>query len=330
MSSRNPSRPSIAGLGIALPDKRLTNADLERMVDTTDEWIRTRTGISERRIVENGVANSDLAAEATRRALKDAGLTPKDLDLIIVATISPDMIFPSTACFVQQKLGATCPAFDLGAACSGFPFALAVAHGFVESRLFKTVAVIGSEVLSKFIDWKDRSTCVLFGDGAGAAIVTATQSGHELVAHHLGSDGRYAQLLMCPAGGSSQPATEETVRNRLHFLKMEGSEIFKLAVRTMSDAIEQVLKQAGLRKEDVDCFIPHQANYRIIKAVGDYCGVSEDKIFVNVDRYGNMSSASTIVALAEAVQTGRIRPGSRVVLVAFGSGLTWASSLIKW
>ncbi len=322
----------ITGLGAYIPEKVLTNFDLEKIVETTDEWIQTRTGIRERHIAAKGQKASDLAYEAAKEALKNAGLQPSDLDLIIVATITPDMYFPSTACGVQAKLGASCGAFDMAAACSGFPYALAVAEGFIRSGIYRHVLVIGAEVLSGFIDWKDRSTCVLFGDGAGAAIVSRLEAGdgHGIIASYLGSDGNQAELLQIPAGGSAHPPSEETIRSGMHYLKMQGSELFKIAVRTMEDAVHEVLDRANMKLEDVDCLIPHQANHRILKAVADRLEIPMEKVFINVDRYGNMSSASTVIALYEAVKFQRVKKGDHIVLVAFGGGLTWASTVIKW
>lgn len=323
-------RAGIAGLGIYVPERVLTNADLERMVETTDDWIRTRTGIRERRIAKKGESASDLGSKAALAAIQDAGLAPGDVDLIIVATITPDMFFPSTACLIQDKLGAKCGAFDMAAACSGFPYALAVAEGFIRAGIYRNIVVVGAEVLSGFIDWKDRSTCVLFGDGAGAAVVSEVKDGHGIQATYLGSDGSQADVLKIPAGGSRIPPSEESVKSGLHFLKMQGSEVFKVAVRTMEEAVREVLKRGGLTPDDIDCLIPHQANLRILQAVGERIGIPMEKIFINVEKYGNMSSASTAVALYEAVKEGKIRKGSKVILVAFGGGLTWASCLIKW
>lgn len=323
-------RAAIVGLGAYLPEKVLTNFDLEKMVDTTDEWIRTRTGIRERHIAAEGQATSDLALPAAQEALRSAGLTPQQLDLIIVATISPDMLFPSTACYLQKKLGASCGAFDMAAACSGFPYALSVAEGFVKSGLYKHVLVVGAEVVSKFINWKDRATCVLFGDGAGAAIVTTSKDGHGILASYLGADGNQSDILQIPAGGSAIPPSEESVKNGLHYLRMAGPELFKIAVKTMEQAVREVLKHENLTVNDLKCLIPHQANDRILKAVADRLKIPYEKVFINVDRYGNMSSASTPIALYEAVKTGVIQKGDYVVLVAFGGGLTWAANLIKW
>lgn len=325
-----PYRAAITGLGAYLPEKVLTNFDLEKMVDTTDEWIRTRTGICERRIAAKGQSASDLGVQASLEAIRDANLTPADIELIIVATVTPDMLFPSTACYLQHKIGAKCGAFDMAAACSGFPYALGVAEGFVRGGIYRNVLVVGTEVLSGFIDWTDRSTCVLFGDGAGAAVVSPANDGHGILATYLGSDGSQAELLQIPAGGSKIPASEETLKNRLHYLKMQGSEVFKVAVRTMEIAVREVLKNTDLTPQKIDCLIPHQANMRILQAVAERLEMPIEKVFVNVERYGNMSSASTIVALYEAVKTGKIKKGSNVVLVAFGGGLTWAATLIRW
>lgn len=321
----------ISGLGAYLPEKVVTNFDLAKIVETSDEWIQSRTGIRERRIVEPGTATSDLAAKAALEALNNAGLKPSDIDLIIVATISPDMLFPSTACIVQKKIGAACPSFDISAACSGFPYALAIANGLICSGMYRHILVIGAEAISVFINWKDRSTCVLFGDGAGAAVVSKNEGeGHEILATYLGSDGTQADLLKIPAGGSAIPTSENSVKSGLHYVQMEGTEVFKAAVRTMCDATEKVVKKAGLKLSDVDCLIPHQANLRIINAIANRLDFPQDKIFVNLDRYGNMSAASTIVAFYEAVRDGKVKNGSVAVLVAFGSGFTWAATAIRW
>ncbi len=320
----------IIGLGSYLPKKVLTNFELEKMVDTTDEWIRTRTGISERRIAQAGEATSDLAALAAKQALKDAKLAPDDVELIIVATITPDMQFPATSCLVQAKLGANSAAcFDINAACSGFIHGLIIAQQFVSSGTYNNALVIGAELLSHSIDWKDRSTCVLFGDGAGAAVVAPVKSGG-IISTYLGTDGTRSNLLMVPAGGSRMPASHKTVSEGLHYLKMEGNEVFKYAVRVMANAAQKALHKAGLTCKDVDCLIPHQANIRIIEAAVKRAGFSMNKVYVNVDRYGNMSAASTVVALCEAVKEGRVKKGDCVLLVAFGSGFVWGSCVIKW
>ncbi|OGX28210.1 MAG: 3-oxoacyl-ACP synthase [Omnitrophica WOR_2 bacterium RIFCSPHIGHO2_01_FULL_49_10] len=331
IAKKNPKKVAgIIGLGIYLPKKVLTNSDLEKMVDTSDEWIRTRTGISERRIADEKEVTSDLAANAARMALRDAKLEVEDVELIIVATISPDVPFPATSCIVQAKLGAKNAAcFDINAACSGFIHELTIAQQFVESGMYKNVLVIGVELLSRFIDWKDRSTCVLFGDGAGAAVVAPVTTGG-IIASYLGADGTKSGLLICPAGGSLHPASHKTVTEGLHFLKMQGNDVFKNAVRVMTGATAKVLHKAGLTTKDIDCVIPHQANIRIIEAIVERVGIPSEKVFVNVDRYGNMSAASAIVALYEAVKEGRVKKGDKVLLVAFGSGLVWGSCVIEW
>lgn len=320
----------IVGLGAYLPKKVLSNFNLEKMVDTSDEWIRTRTGISERRIAESNEATSDLATHAAKRALNDAKLSPEEVKLIIVATVTPDMQFPATSCLVQAKLGAKSAAcFDINAACSGFIHGLVIAQQFIASGTYNNALVIGAELLSHSINWKDRSTCVLFGDGAGAAVIAPVKSGG-IISTYLGTNGNKSNLLMVPAGGSRLPASHKTISEGLHYLKMEGNEVFKHAVRVMADAAQKALHKAGLTCKDVDCLIPHQANIRIIEAAAKRAGLSMDKVYINVDRYGNMSAASTIVALCEAVKEGRIKKGDTVVLVAFGSGLVWGSCVIKW
>ena len=325
-----PYRAAITGLGAYLPEKILTNAEIEKIVDTSDEWIRTRTGIRERRIAAKDQATSDLALPAAQEALKNAGLTPKDLDLIIVATTSPDMLFPSASCFLQAKLGATCGAFDLAAACSGFAYALSVAEGFVKSGIHMNVLVVGAETITRFVDWKDRSTCVLFGDGAGAAVVSRSRDGHGILASHLGADGTQSEILQIPAGGSRMPPSAESVANGLHYIRMDGRALFKIAVKTMEQAVLKVLEHEKLHVKDINCLIPHQANNRILQAVAERLEIPSEKVFINVDRYGNMSSASTVIALYEAVKSGVVKKGDYVVLVAFGGGLTWGASLLKW
>ena len=320
----------ILGLGCYLPSKKITNSDIEKVVDTSDEWIRTRTGIRERRIASEKEAASDLGAEASRVAIKDAGLNPEDIDLIITATITPDMFFPATACIIQDKIGAkNAAAFDINAACSGFVFAMVVAQQFVNMGLYKNVLVVGTEKLSGIVDWKDRSTCVLFGDGAGACVIGRSED-RKILSSFMGADGSGGHLLSVPAGGSRLPASEDTVKDRLHFLKMEGNEVFKIAVRIMVDAANKAIKKAGLERDDISLFIPHQANIRILLAVAKRLGVPEEKIFMNIEKYGNMSAASTAVALVEAGQQSKIKKGDNVVLVAFGGGLTYGAVVIKW
>jgi len=331
MNESKKNRVGIIGVGHYLPDKVLTNSDLEKMVETSDEWITTRTGIKERRLVEKGTATSDIATLAAKEALKDANLAAEDLELIIVATITPDMQFPATACIVQAKIGAkNAAAFDISAACSGFIYAIAIAENFIASGQYKNALVIGAEVLSSIVDWQDRNTCVLFGDGAGAAILAPAEEGG-IMSVHLGSDGNAADLLKVPAGGSRMPASLDTVKEKQHFLKMSGNEVFKLAVKAMADAANNAAKKAGINTvEEINLIIPHQANMRILLAVANRLKIPEEKLFLNVARYGNMSSASTAVALSEAVKEGRIKKGDNVILVAFGAGLTWAACAIKW
>ena len=320
----------IIGVGEYLPKKILTNADLEKMVDTSDEWITSRTGIKERRVVCAHEAASDLATNAAKGALKDAGMKPHDLDLIIIATITPDMQFPSTACIVQANLGAkNAVCFDISAACAGFVYAIIVAQQFIARGGYKNALVVGTEVLSSITDWKDRGTCVLFGDGAGAAVLSEVKSGG-ILSTYLGSDGTMANLLMMPGGGSRNPATHKTIDKRLHHIKMQGNEVFKSAVKIMADAAQIALKQAGIKCSDVDLVIPHQANVRIIMAMAKRLGLPEEKIFFNIEKYGNMSSASTATALCDAVKANRIKKGDIVLLDAFGAGLVWGACLIKW
>lgn len=320
----------IVGVGKYLPTKVLSNADLEKMVDTSDDWIITRTGIKERRLVSKHEAASDLAACAGQKALKDAGIKPESLDLIILATITPDMQFPATGCFVQAKLGAKrAVCFDISAACAGFVYAIAIAQQFIARHTYKNALVIGAEVLSSVTDWQDRNTCVLFGDGAGAAVLSEVSSGG-ILSTYLGSDGLNRDLLMLPGGGSRNPASHKTVDNRMHYIKMRGNELFKLAVKIMSDSATVALKQAGLKCSDVDLVIPHQANVRILMAAAKKMGLAPDKIYLNITRYGNMSSASCATALCEAVEEGRIKKGDIVLLDAFGAGLVWGACVIKW
>jgi len=320
----------VLGLGCYLPAKKLTNKDLEKMVDTSDEWIMTRTGIRERRIAPKEFAASDMGAEAARTAIKDAGLGPEDIDLIIVATVTGDMAFPSTACIIQNKIGAiNSAAFDINAACSGFVFGITTAKQFVDSELYKNVLVIGTEKMTNLVDWTDRSTCVLFGDGAGACVIGKSKN-RQIISYFIGCDGSGSNLLKLPAGGSRIPTTEESVKNKLHFLKMEGNEVFKLAVKVMADAANKAITKAGLLCSEIDLLIPHQANIRILMAVAKKMGLPEEKIFLNIEKYGNMSSASTAVALAEANKEHRIKKGDNVVLVAFGAGLTYGAVVIKW
>jgi 3-oxoacyl-[acyl-carrier-protein] synthase III len=322
---------TIAGIGHYLPERILTNAEMERFVDTTDEWIVTRTGIRERRVAAPDQASSDLAYEAAREAMADAGVSAADLDLIIVGTATPDMLFPATACILQDRLGASrAGAFDLSAACSSWVYAAAVAHGYVSAGLAETVLVVGAETLSKITNYKDRSTCVLFGDSAGAAVIRPAGAGEGFLSFHLGADGAGGSMISLPAGGSRLPATYETVERGQHYLQMSGREVYKFAVRIIPRAIEAAVERAGLRLEEIDWFIPHQANIRIIDAAAERLGQPREKFYVNVERFGNTSSASVPVALYESVRSGRLRPGQLAVLVAFGGGLTWASCAMRW
>ena len=323
-------RIGFLGLGMHVPAKILTNFDLAKMVNTSDEWIRTRTGIRERRIAEPGTTTSDLATAAARVALKQAHLDPKDVELIIVATTTPDMLFPSASCLVQQRLGAKrAVCFDLSAACSGSVYAIITAQQYLAMGRYRNALVIGAEVLSSFLDWTDRSTCILFGDGAGACVLGPVARGG-ILASDMGCDGSAAGLLYMPGGGSKHPPSHASVDQRLHFLRMNGSEIFKLAVRRMADSAKQVMKQGKVKPEHVECFIPHQANTRIIEAVAKWADLPLEKVYMNLQRYGNTSAASTLIALYEAVKEGRIKSGDHVVMVAFGAGLTWGSILLQW
>jgi len=320
----------IIGVGEYLPKRVLTNRDLEKMVDTTDEWITTRTGIKERRLVSENEATSDLAINSAKEALKDAKLEPKDLDLIIVATVTPDMQFPSVSCLVQKALGAKKAAcFDISAACAGFIYGIVTAQQFILSGLYKNILVIGAEVLSSITDWQDRSTCVLFGDGAGAVVVSKVKRGG-ILSTYLGSNGDMADLLLVPGGGSRNPASHQTIDKRMHYIKMRGNELFKYAVICMTEAVEIALKRAKLTTRDIDCLIPHQANLRIIQAVAKRLNLDEKKVYLNIHKYGNISSASTATALCEAVKEKVIKRGDIVVLDAFGAGLVWGACVIEW
>ncbi len=324
-------RAGIIGTGSCLPDRIMTNHDLEKMVETNDEWIRTRTGICERRVSDENTATSDLSTTAALRALENAKLEPEDIDLIIVATVTPDMAFPSTACIVQKNIGAiNAAAFDLEAACSGFMYGLAVAENFVKTGYYRNILVIGAETLTKIADFTDRNTCVLFGDGAGAAVVSEVPEDYGIMSTYIGADGRGGHLLTQPAGGSRIPATLESIQNRLHYIKMDGTEVFKFAVKIMGEAAETALGKCGLKKEDIDYLIPHQANIRIIDSAVKRLKISKDKVYVNVDKYGNMSAASIAIALDEANREGFLKDGDIVVLVGFGGGLTWGSAVLKW
>jgi 3-oxoacyl-[acyl-carrier-protein] synthase-3 len=322
---------SISGVGSYVPARILTNAELEKMVDTSDEWITTRTGIKERRVAAKNEYTSDMAVKAAQRAMKMAGVTAEQIDLIAVATITPDMPFPSTACLVQQKLGARrAAAFDLEAACSGFIYGLEIGQQFIMSRTYDTVLVIGAEKLSSIVNWQDRNTCVLFGDGAGAAVLQNRPHAHGLLTAVMGADGGKANLLFMPGGGSRSPASAETVAGKLHYLQMEGRETFKNAVQAMCTAAQEALRRCDLDISKIKCVIPHQANRRIIDAVGERLGATPEQLFVNVNRYGNTSAASVAIALDEAVASGKVQRGDLILLVVFGAGLTWGAAVIEW
>ena len=322
---------SITSVGSYVPDKVLTNAELEKMVDTTDEWITTRTGIKARRTAAKNEFTSDLATQAALRAMKKGGVTADQIDLIIVATITPDMPFPSTACLVQQKIGAKrAAAFDIEAACSGFIYALEIGQQFIMSRTYDTVLVIGAEKLSSIINWKDRNTCVLFGDGAGAAILQNRPQAHGLLTTCIHADGNKADLLCMPGGGSRCPATHESLTSGLHYLRMEGKETFKSAVTAMCSAAQEALRRCEIDITQIKCVIPHQANLRIIEAVGERLGAKPEQLFVNLDKYGNTSAASVAIALDEVVEAGKIHRGDLILLIVFGAGLTWGAAVIEW
>ncbi|MHA6484437.1 beta-ketoacyl-ACP synthase III [Paenibacillus sp. strain BS8-2] len=321
----------IIGTGKYVPERILTNQELEQMVETNDEWIVTRTGIRERRLAAESEATSDLAYEAAKRALDAAGLTAEDLDLILVATITPDMFFPSTACLLQNKLGAKqAAAFDLSAACSGFIYGLATASNMIATGMYKHVLVVGAETLSRITDYTDRNTCILFGDGAGAVVLGPVEEGRGFLSFELGADGSGGELLKVSGGGSRLPASAASIEDKQHYIYMAGNDVFKFAVRIMGSAAEDALAKAGKTKEDVDLLVPHQANIRIIQSALNRLNLPEEKAMINLDKYGNMSAASIPVALAEAVEQNRVKAGDCLVLVGFGGGLTWGSSVLIW
>ncbi len=324
-------RSRIVSLGSYLPEKVLSNSDLEIMVDTSDEWITDRTGIKERRIAGEKQAASDLAFEASKIAIERAGLDARDIEVIIVATITGDMPFPSTACFLQHKLGASgAVGFDINATCSGFLYALYIADGFIRSGMHKRILAVGTEVLSKAIDWKDRTTCVLFGDGAGAAVVEPTIEERGILSISINSDGSMWELINIPGGGSRNPSSSDTISQGMHYIRMKGNETFKVAVRTLEDIAVKTLSANGMNPSDLSLLVPHQANLRIIQATAERLNLPMEKVFLNLERYGNTSAASIPIALDEALSAGRIKDGDYILLEAFGGGLTWASALIKW
>ncbi|HEV8229878.1 MAG TPA: beta-ketoacyl-ACP synthase III [Candidatus Limnocylindria bacterium] len=321
----------ITGWGFYAPSRVMTNAELERIVDTSDEWISSRTGIRERRIASDGETTSSMSVRASRMALDRAHLRPQDVQMIILGTCSPDYIFPATACVVQSEIGATkAGAFDIEAACTSFVSALAIARGMIVSGAIQNALVIGAETLSRFLNWKDRTTCVLFGDGAGAVVLEASNASVGIESVVLHSDGSKGELLMVPAGGAKIPATQETLDKGQHLITMQGGEVFKLAVKSMADAAEEALTEAGLGLDDIALMIPHQANIRIIEGVAKRLHFPMERVFVNIQRYGNTSAASIPIAISEAEATGRLRRGDKVLLVAFGGGFTWGASVLEW
>ncbi|MGI6395323.1 MAG: beta-ketoacyl-ACP synthase III [bacterium] len=324
-------KAAVIGTGSCLPEKVLTNFDLEKVVDTSDEWIKVRTGISERRITDEETATSDIASKAALMAIENSNLMPEDIDLILVATVTPDMAFPSTACFVQKNIGAiNAAAFDMGAGCTGFIYGLSVADSFIKAGVYKNILVIGAETLSKVVNWEDRNTCVLFGDGAGAVVVSRNEGDGGILSVKIGSNGNFSSLITQPAGGSRMPVTKDVLDKKLNTIHMEGSEVFKLAVRTMSNVSLEVLEEAELSVEDLALVIPHQANQRIIDGIFNRLNVSAVKTCLNLSKYGNTSAASIPIALDEVAKKGAIKKGENLLLVAFGSGLTWGATVVKW
>jgi 3-oxoacyl-[acyl-carrier-protein] synthase-3 len=324
-------RSRIIATGAYAPPKVLTNFDLEKMVETTDEWIISRSGIRERRIVETNVCTSDLGTQAALRALNAAGLSPEDLDFIITGTNSPDMSFPCTGCFIQAKIGAKkAAAFDVSAGCTSFIHALSLADKFIKEDPSRKVMVLGAEIMSKVTDWTDRATCVLFGDGAGAIILVGEEGERGVLSTHLHSDGSLWELLYMPGGGSANPSSYETVDKRMHYIKMAGNQLFKVAVRALADVSQEALKFNGLKSEDIDIMIPHQANTRIVEAAAKLINFPMEKIFLNIDKYGNTSSATIPIAMDEAKREGKVKAGDLMLLCSFGTGVTWGSAVIRW
>lgn len=323
-------RAQIIGTGRSLPARIVTNADLEKIVDTSDEWITTRTGIKQRHIAEEGEKLSDHASAAALQACEMAGIEPASLDLILCATVTPDWHLPATACFIQKRIEARCPAFDLQAGCSGFMYALDVADSYVRAGKARRILVIGGELLSKYINWQDRATCVIFADGAGAVILEAREGERGVLASSLHADGNMAEFISVPGLGSEHPASAETLAQGLHLIHMKGNETFRLAIRSLTDVCNEVLGTCGLTTADVSLFVPHQANLRIIQAVGERLGLGADRTWINIDRVGNTSAGSIPIALDEAVRAGRLSPGDILLFAAFGAGLTWAGSVIRW
>ena len=324
-------RSRIVGTGSYVPEKVLTNQDLEKIVDTNDEWIVTRTGIKERRVTNNGQTSSTLATNAAKNALEMAGVAPEELDAIIVGTVTPDMFFPSVGCLVQDALGAKkAVAFDISAGCSGFIYSLSVADSFISGGKYQKVLVLGTENLSKVTDYQDRGTCVLLGDGSGAVVLIGEEGERGILSTHLHSDGSYKDLLFQPGGGSAVPPTYESIDNRLHYLKMDGNKLFKIAVKSLEDVVLETLAHNNIEESEIDLLIPHQANLRIIQAIAKRLNLPEEKVFVNIHKYGNTSSASIPIALDEANRSGRIKEGDLLLLNAFGAGLTWGATAVRW
>ena len=326
-----PKYAHIIGWGKYAPPNVLTNDDLAKKVDTTDKWIREMTGIGERHIASAKESTMMMALHAAREAIEMADVNPHDIDLVIVATASPEYPFPATACLVQDALGADrAGAYDLEAGCSGFVYALSTAAGMIRGEMYSTILVVGAETLSRIVDWTDRATCVLFGDGAGAVVLRASEEPGGVLSSVLGSDGSGGELLMVPAGGAKNPAGPETVLSKAHYIKMNGREVYRFATRVMGTAAKQAIEKAGWKLEDVDLLIPHQANVRIIDSAAKLLGLSSDKVFVNLEKYGNTSAASIPIALCEAIDAGKVKPGNRLVMVGFGAGLTWAACTVEW
>lgn len=321
----------IAGTGMGIPTRELTNADLEKIVDTSDEWIRTRTGIVSRKIVENGVLLSDLAAAAGLEAIRDAGIQSEDIDVIILGSITGDVKFPSTACYIQNKIGAVnAVAFDIAAACSGFLYGLSIASQMLENSKYRNILVIGGEILTSLVNWKDRNTCVLFGDGAGACVLQPSDGIRGILSTYMKSDGSLSELLVCPGYGVKNPPHTTSDNPDANYIQMEGREVFKHAVRCMGDAAVRVIEEAGLTGDDVNLLIPHQANIRIIEATAKRVNIPMDRVFINIDRYGNTSAASIPIALNEALRQGRLKTGDVCVMVVFGGGFTWGAVAVQF
>ncbi len=330
-SSSSPTNAGIVGLGMCVPERILTNDELSLMVDTSDEWIQTRTGIKQRHVADASTSTSDLAIIAARRALEDAGMEASELDLVLCATTSGDYLWPSTACIVQNEIGAkNAAAFDLSAACSGFCYGLATASSFIQSGMMRKILVIGADTLTKQVNWEDRSTCVLFGDGAGAAVLAQCSLEEGLLNSTLGADGAGSKSIWLPAGGTRTPITQETIDQKLNCLAMKGQEVYRFTMQVIPDLIVRGLKKVCLTPADVDLLVLHQANARIITSIGDRLGISPEKNYINVDRFGNTSAASVPIALTDAQKEGRLKRGDLVVTVGYGAGLTWAANVIRW